>query len=155
MNEIFIIILITILLLLLSSFWKQTVRLYFLTAIHEKHARLQNSAVLNWQGTCRCFLVLKWGCVYLSQLSACFPLRRPGINPRSSHVRFVVEKSGTGAGFLREFRFPLSIIIPSISTHLLIILSLTLPSLANVDNKTSAHVLNKTIIEYELQGTRK
>jgi hypothetical protein len=46
-----------------------------------------------------------------------FPPRRPGFKPGSSHVGFVVEESGAGAGFLRVFRFPLPIFIPPISAQ--------------------------------------
>jgi hypothetical protein len=39
----------------------------------------------------------------------------PGSNPGLVMWDFVMEKSGAGAGFLRELRFPLPIYIPSAS----------------------------------------
>jgi hypothetical protein len=38
--------------------------------------------------------------------------RRPGFDPRSVHVRFVVDKVNTGTGFLRVLRFYSASIIP-------------------------------------------
>jgi hypothetical protein len=43
-----------------------------------------------------------------------FPPRRPGFEPGSGHVEFVVDKV---AGFLRVLRFPLPIFIPPISAQ--------------------------------------
>jgi hypothetical protein len=48
---------------------------------------------------------------YLKRLVAGFPPRRPG----SSHVGFVVDKVGAGAGFRRALQFSLPIFIPPIS----------------------------------------
>jgi hypothetical protein len=39
----------------------------------------------------------------------------PGSNPGLVIWDFVIDKSGAGAGFLRELRFPLQIYIPSAS----------------------------------------
>jgi hypothetical protein len=50
---------------------------------------------------------------YFKRLVASFPPRLPRFEPRSSNVTFVVDKSGTGAGFLRVLRFPLPIRIPT------------------------------------------
>jgi hypothetical protein len=50
------------------------------------------------------------------RLVAGFPPRRPGFkNPGLVMKDFVMDKSGAGAGFLRELRFPLPIYIPSAS----------------------------------------
>jgi hypothetical protein len=43
-----------------------------------------------------------------------FPTRRPGFEPRSSHVGSVVDKV---ADFLRVLRFPLPILIPPTAPH--------------------------------------
>jgi hypothetical protein len=48
-----------------------------------------------------------------------------------SHVEFVVEKYGMGAGFIRVLRLPLPISVPSAAPHSLIILSKTSYSLDN------------------------
>jgi hypothetical protein len=42
----------------------------------------------------------------------------PGSNPGLVMWYFVMDKSGTGTGFLRELRFPLPIYIPSASPQL-------------------------------------
>jgi hypothetical protein len=52
---------------------------------------------------------------YLSRLVAGFPPRRPGVQTRVGMWDFVMDKSGAGAGFLRELRFTLPIYIPSCS----------------------------------------
>jgi hypothetical protein len=51
----------------------------------------------------------------LRRLVAGFPPRRSGFKPGSGNKGFLLDKSGAGAGFLREFRFPLPIYIPSAS----------------------------------------
>jgi hypothetical protein len=53
---------------------------------------------------------------YLKRLVAGFPPRRPGFATGQASV-VCGGQSGTGAGFLRVLRFPLSIIIPPISLH--------------------------------------
>jgi hypothetical protein len=65
------------------------------------------------------------------------PLRRPGFESRSGHVRFVVDKvaleqvSTEYFGFTRQFSFHPSILIPPTAPCSLIILSSTLYSLDN------------------------
>jgi hypothetical protein len=62
-------------------------------------------------------LVQGLGCAcssYLRRLVVGFPPRRANSDPRSGHVRFVVDKV---AGFLRVFRFPLPILIPPTAPH--------------------------------------
>jgi hypothetical protein len=51
----------------------------------------------------------------LRRLVAGFPPQRPGFKPGSGHGDFVMDKSGAGADFLRELRFPLPTYIPSVS----------------------------------------
>jgi hypothetical protein len=46
------------------------------------------------------------------RLVAGFPPRRPGFNPRSGYVGFVVDEMALRQGFLRALRFPLPVIIP-------------------------------------------
>jgi hypothetical protein len=46
---------------------------------------------------------------WLRRLVACLPLRRPGFDPGSVHVGFVVEKVALGQVFHRVVGFPLSI----------------------------------------------
>jgi hypothetical protein len=43
---------------------------------------------------------------YLKRLVAGFPLRRPGFDPRSGHVGFVVDKAALGQFFSKYFGFP-------------------------------------------------
>jgi hypothetical protein len=50
------------------------------------------------------------------QLVAGFPQRRPGFEPGSGHVGFMVDKVALGVGFLRVLRFPLTILIPPTAT---------------------------------------
>jgi hypothetical protein len=57
---------------------------------------------------------------YIRQVAAGFPPRRPGLDPRSCGI--CGAQSGTGAGFLRVFRFPLPILIPPTAPYSLIIL---------------------------------
>jgi hypothetical protein len=42
----------------------------------------------------------------LRRLVAGFPLRRPGVEPRSGHVRFVVDKVALGQVYSEYFGFP-------------------------------------------------
>jgi hypothetical protein len=56
------------------------------------------------------FNIIVWDFSHL--LNACYIC---GFKPGSSHVGFVINKSGSGAGFLRVLRFPLPIFIPPIS----------------------------------------
>jgi hypothetical protein len=58
---------------------------------------------------------------WLRRLVAGFPPRRPGFEPRSRHVGFMMDKVATGAGFLPVLRFPLPILIPPIAPHSFII----------------------------------
>jgi hypothetical protein len=51
-----------------------------------------------------------------------FPPRRPGLEPGSGHVRFVLDEGALEAGFLRVLRFPLPILIPLTAPHSSIIL---------------------------------
>jgi len=55
-------------------------------------------------------LIFKYNSVYswLRRVIAGFSLRRPRFDPRSVHVRVVVEKVTLGWGFLRVLRFSLS-----------------------------------------------
>jgi hypothetical protein len=53
----------------------------------------------------------------LRRLVEGFPTRRPGFEPGSGHVGFVVEKNCTGAGFLQVLRFSLPILIPPTAPH--------------------------------------
>jgi hypothetical protein len=42
----------------------------------------------------------------LRRLASGFPLRRPGFDPRSGHVGFVVDKMVLGQVFSEDFGFP-------------------------------------------------
>jgi hypothetical protein len=53
----------------------------------------------------------------LKRLVAGFPPQKPGFEPRSGHVGFVVDKVGLWAGFLRVLRLPLPVLIPLTATH--------------------------------------
>jgi hypothetical protein len=47
---------------------------------------------------------------WLRRLVAGLSPRRPGLDPRSVHVRFVVDKVALGQVFLRDVGFPLPIL---------------------------------------------
>jgi hypothetical protein len=69
------------------------------------------SASCHFQGVIHHFSYIKlWAVPWLRRLAAGLPLRRPGFDPGSVHVGFVMAQSGTGTGFSPEyFSFPLSI----------------------------------------------
>jgi hypothetical protein len=52
---------------------------------------------------------LSFGRAIAQPVSRWLPTAAGRVQTRSSHVGFVVEKSGAGVGFLRELRFPLPI----------------------------------------------
>jgi hypothetical protein len=52
----------------------------------------------------------------LRLLVAGFPLRRPGFEPGSGHVEFLVEKVALGKIFSEYFGFPLAIFISPIAS---------------------------------------
>jgi hypothetical protein len=61
------------------------------------------------------FTCMEKAAPWLKRLVAGFPQRRPGFEPGSDHVGFVVDKVALGQVFLQVLRFPLSIFIPPIA----------------------------------------
>jgi hypothetical protein len=57
----------------------------------------------------------------LKQLVSGFPLRQPGSDPRSGHVGSMLEKSGSGPGFLQVLWFSLTIFNPPTTVYSLIL----------------------------------
>jgi hypothetical protein len=68
-----------------------------------------------WQGKTVQVLDRTAGCAVAQAVSRWLPTAAACVRGRSGHMGFVVDKAGSGAGFLRVLRFPLPIIIPPIS----------------------------------------
>jgi hypothetical protein len=63
---------------------------------------------------------------YFKRLVASFPPRRPGFDPRSGYLGFVVDKVALREVFSDYFGFSMQILIPPTALHSLIIVSSTL-----------------------------
>jgi hypothetical protein len=82
-----------------------------------KHPNLRS---LSWpRFEPRTYKIQVYGVVVLQlrRLVVGFPPRRAEIEPRSGHVRFVVDRVVLGQSFRRVFRFPLPVLIPPTAPH--------------------------------------